>query len=103
MTRIFELGPFRLDADAALLTRDGTLTPLGPRAIRVLGTLVAHAGDYVSKARLLDTAWPGVVVEESNLAVQVAAIRRVLAQAPVSLWDTWVPSFNSFFDSLSDP
>ena len=82
MTRIFELGPFRLDADAALLTRDGALTPLGPRAIRVLGTLVAHAGDYVSKARLLDTAWPGVVVEESNLAVQVAAIRRVLAQAP---------------------
>jgi non-specific serine/threonine protein kinase len=82
VTRIFELGPFRLDADAALLTRDGALTPLGPRAIRVLSTLVAHAGDYVSKARLLDTAWPGVVVEESNLAVQVAAIRRALAQAP---------------------
>jgi non-specific serine/threonine protein kinase len=82
VTRIFELGPFRLDADAALLTREGTLTPLGPRAIRVLGTLVAHAGGYVSKAKLLDTAWPGVVVEEGNLAVQVAAIRRVLAQAP---------------------
>ena len=82
MTRIFELGPFKLDADAALLTREGTLTPLGPRAIRVLGTLVAHAGGYVSKAKLLDTAWPGVVVEEGNLAVQVAAIRRVLAQAP---------------------
>ena len=82
MTRIFELGPFRLDADAALLTRDGALTPLGPRAIHVLGTLVAHAGDFVSKAKLLDTAWPGVVVEESNLAVQIAAIRRVFAQAP---------------------
>jgi non-specific serine/threonine protein kinase len=82
VTRIFELGPFKLDADAALLTREGTLTPLGPRAIRVLGTLVAHAGGYVSKAKLLDTAWPGVVVEEGNLAVQVAAIRRVLAQAP---------------------
>jgi len=82
VTRIFELGPFKLDADAALLTREGTLTPLGPRAIRVLGTLVAHAGGYVPKAKLLDTAWPGVVVEEGNLAVQVAAIRRVLAQAP---------------------
>jgi non-specific serine/threonine protein kinase len=82
VTRIFELGPFRLDADAALLTRDGALTPLGPRAIQVLGTLVAHAGEYVSKSKLLDTAWPGVVVEESNLAVQIAAIRRVFAQAP---------------------
>lgn len=88
MTRIFELGPFRLDADAALLTRDGALTPLGPRAIRVLGALVAHAGDYVSKAKLLDTAWPGVVVEEGNLAVQVAAIRRVFAQAPGA--DRWI-------------
>jgi len=88
VTRIFELGPFRLDADAALLTRDGALTALGPRAIRVLGTLVAHAGDYVSKAKLLDTAWPGVVVEENNLAVQIAAIRRVLAQAPGA--DRWI-------------
>ena len=88
MTRIFELGPFRLDADAALLTRDGALTALGPRAIRVLGALVVHAGDYVSKAKLLDTAWPGVVVEENNLAVQIAAIRRVLAQAPGA--DRWI-------------
>jgi len=88
VTRIFELGPFRLDADAALLTRDGALTALGPRAIRVLGALVAHAGDYVSKAKLLDTAWPGVVVEENNLAVQIAAIRRVLAQAPGA--DRWI-------------
>jgi hypothetical protein len=27
----------------------------------------------------------------------------VLAQAPTDLWDTWVPTFNSFFDSLTDP
>jgi predicted ATPase/DNA-binding winged helix-turn-helix (wHTH) protein len=82
VTRIFELGPFRLDADVALLTRDGTPTPLGPRAVALLRTLVEHASEYVAKSKLLDTVWPGVVVEESNLAVQVAAIRRVLAQAP---------------------
>ena len=51
----------------------------------MLGTLVAHAGDYVSKAKLPDSAWPGVVVEESNLAVQAAALRRVLAQRPVPI------------------
>ena len=82
MTRIFELGPFRLDADGALLTRDGTPTPLGPRAVALLATLVEHASEFVSKSKLLDTVWPGVVVEESNLAVQVAAIRRVFAHAP---------------------
>src|SRR5262249_26678993 len=38
--------------------------------------------DYVPKARILDAAWPGLVVEESNLAVQISAIRRVLAQVP---------------------
>ena len=88
MTRIFELGPFRLDADAALLTRDGTPTPLGPRAVAVLRTLVEHATEYVSKARLIDAAWPGVVVEEGNLAVQVAAIRRAFAQ--VAGGERWI-------------
>ncbi|HWZ93285.1 MAG TPA: tetratricopeptide repeat protein, partial [Polyangiaceae bacterium] len=37
---------------------------------------------YVRKESILDAAWPGVVVEESNLAVQISSIRRVLAQAP---------------------
>jgi predicted ATPase len=50
--------------------------------VAVLGTLVEHASEYVSKAKLIDAVWPGVVVEESNLAVQVAAIRRLFAQAP---------------------
>ena len=38
--------------------------------------------EYVPKARLIDEAWPGTVVEENNLAVQISAIRRALAEAP---------------------
>jgi predicted ATPase/DNA-binding winged helix-turn-helix (wHTH) protein len=80
--RIYEIGPFRLDAEIGALTRAGMPVMLGARAVAVLMLLVERAQEFVSKSRLIDTAWPGVIVEESNLAVQIHAIRRVLAQAP---------------------
>jgi DNA-binding winged helix-turn-helix (wHTH) protein len=55
---------------------------LGLRAVAVLTSLVKHPNDYVRKESILDAAWPGVVVEEGNLPVQILAIRRALAQAP---------------------
>ena len=82
MTRIYDIGPFRLDSEAGVLTKAGTPTALGSRAVAVLATLVQRPNQYVSKARIMDAAWPGVVVEESNLAVQISALRRVLSQAP---------------------
>jgi len=82
VTKIYELGAFRLDPDGGLLTRDRKPTVLGPRAVAVLKGLVERAGERVSKAALIDAAWAGVVVEEGNVAVQVAAIRRVLGEAP---------------------
>jgi len=86
VSRVFEIGPFQLDAEAGVLARDGTPMALGTRAIGVLTTLVEHANDYVSKQRIIDAAWPGIVVEESNLTVQIAAIRRVLAEAGGKQW-----------------
>ena len=79
---MYEIGPFRLDTQAKVLTRDGVPQPLGPRAVDVLAALVSRAEEYVSKAAILDAAWPGLVVSEGNLAVQIAAVRRVLAQVP---------------------
>jgi predicted ATPase/DNA-binding winged helix-turn-helix (wHTH) protein len=82
LTRIYDIGPFRLDADLGALTRAGTPVMLGTRAVAVLTLLVERAQQFVSKARIIDVAWPGVIVEENNLPVQVRAIRRALAQAP---------------------
>jgi predicted ATPase/DNA-binding winged helix-turn-helix (wHTH) protein len=82
MARIYDIGPFRLDADIGALTREGTPVMLGARAVAVLTVLVEHAQQFLAKERLIDAAWPGVIVEEGNLPVQVHAIRRVLAQAP---------------------
>ena len=79
---IYELGPFRLDSEAGVLTKAGVPMALGSRAVAVLTALVERANEYVPKASLMDAAWPDVVVEESNLAVQISAIRRVLSQAP---------------------
>ena len=55
---------------------------LGSRAVAVLTTLVERTDEYVQKGAIIDAAWPGVVVEEGNLAVQISSIRRVLAHAP---------------------
>jgi predicted ATPase/DNA-binding winged helix-turn-helix (wHTH) protein/tetratricopeptide (TPR) repeat protein len=80
MRTVYELGPFRLDTEARVLTQDGVATELGARGVAVLAALVSRAGEYVDKSAIMDAAWPGLVVDENNLAVQISAIRRVLAR-----------------------
>jgi TolB-like protein len=44
--------------------------------------LVERPGDVFTKAELFEAAWPGAVVEETNLSVQMAALRKTLGAAP---------------------
>jgi predicted ATPase/DNA-binding winged helix-turn-helix (wHTH) protein len=76
----------RLDVDAQVLIHDGAAVALGPRAVAVLTVLVRHANEFVDKSAMLDAAWPGVVVEEANLAVQISSIRRALARVGGGGW-----------------
>lgn len=78
----FEFGPFRLDAEKFVLWRSGKLVPLTPKALGILQVLVEHGGDVVSKQELLGRVWPDAAVEEANLSVAVAAIRRALGHQP---------------------
>ena len=55
---------------------------LGKRAIAVLRVLVEQPGVVLSGEALIAAAWPGLAVEENNLAVQIAALRRVLGEEP---------------------
>jgi predicted ATPase/DNA-binding winged helix-turn-helix (wHTH) protein len=57
---------------------NGAAAPLGSRAFDVLLALIARRDQLVTKSELLDSVWPGLVVEENNLSVQVAALRKVL-------------------------
>jgi DNA-binding winged helix-turn-helix (wHTH) protein/predicted ATPase len=82
------LGPFRLDTQGDLLLRGTEPVALGRRAIALLRALVEGPGTVVSKDALIDAAWPGQAVEESNLTVQIAALRRTLGGAPGG--DRWI-------------
>jgi class 3 adenylate cyclase len=55
---------------------------LGHRAVALLRILIERAGAPVSKDALMEAAWPGLAVEESNLTVQIAALRRLLRDEP---------------------
>jgi len=50
--------------------------PMGSRALEVLGVLVERPGELVSRAEIIAAVWPGTAVEDSNLDVQIAALRR---------------------------
>ena len=74
---------FRLDRRAGVLFRRderGVFAPIaiGSRALDILGVLVERSGNLVSRAEIMEAVWPGTVVEDSNLNVQVAALRRIL-------------------------
>ena len=73
-------GPFVLDPLRRRLSRGGAPAHLTPRAFEVLWLLASSDGP-VHKRTLMDTVWPGLVVEENNLTVTVAAIRRALGDS----------------------
>ena len=64
-------------AERALLI-DGKPVELGSRAFDLLLALISHRDHVMTKDELLDMVWPGVVVEENNLQVQVSALRKAL-------------------------
>ena len=86
---IYAVGPFRLDAHDAVLFRGTEPVALGRRAVALLCALVERPGALVSKDVLIEAAWPGQAVEDSNLTVQIAALRRVLGEAAPG-GDRWI-------------
>jgi predicted ATPase/DNA-binding winged helix-turn-helix (wHTH) protein len=71
-------GRFELQPDERRLLVDGQPAPLGGRAFDVLVALAEQPGRLVGKHALMDRVWPGLVVQENNLAAQVSALRKVL-------------------------
>src|SRR5712691_184141 len=74
----YQFGPFHLDPAERRLLRDGDPIALTPKAFDLLVALVEQAGHLMKKTELLERLWPGVFVEEVNLAQNIPAIRRVL-------------------------
>ena len=71
-------GPFKLSPAERLLLKGDEPVAVGGRAFDILSKLVEHAGDVVSKQEILQSAWPGVLVEDGALRVQIAHLRRMI-------------------------
>lgn len=75
-------GCFQLNPVNGTLLRGGEPLPVGPRGVRLIEALLRRPGEILTKAELMDAAWPDVTVEEANLSVQIAALRKALGPAP---------------------
>ena len=79
LTRPLRFGPrgrFELRPAEYRLLVDGQPASLGGRALDLLLALAARPSELHTKSELLDRVWPGLVVEEGNLRVQINALRR---------------------------
>jgi TolB-like protein len=85
-------GPFQYESQSRSLLRDGVPVPIGHRGALLLDVLLKRPGETLTKAELLDAAWPGLAVEENNLSVQLTALRKALGKrADGSEWIVAVP------------
>jgi predicted ATPase/DNA-binding winged helix-turn-helix (wHTH) protein len=75
---VLSFGPFSLFATERLLKKADEPIPLGDRALDVLITLAERAGEVVTHKELISAAWPDVKVEDVNLRVHIAALRKAL-------------------------
>jgi class 3 adenylate cyclase/predicted ATPase len=83
-SEMFLFEGLRLDGSGGLFRHNdnGAFVPvaIGSRALDILRVLIARAGEVVSKDEIITAVWRGIAVEDSNLTVQISALRRVLDQ-----------------------
>ncbi len=76
--RLYGFGPYQLDGVERVLLRDGQPVLVPPKDLETLLVLVERAGHILEKEELLEKVWPGVFVEEGNLARRIFNLRQVL-------------------------
>ena len=78
MHGVVSFGPFRLFAAERQLKKGDEPLQLGGRALDTLIALVERAGEVVTQRELIARVWPDVTVEEANLRVHIASLRKAL-------------------------
>ena len=78
MERSFRVGPWRVEPGLNTVARNGTTLRLESKVMEVLLCLAEHAGEAVSKEKLLQTVWPGTFVSDDVLFRSVSELRRIL-------------------------
>jgi DNA-binding winged helix-turn-helix (wHTH) protein len=75
---VYYFGSFCLDQEERQLSCNGKTVRLTPKTFDVLLVLIQNKGCLVTKERLLEEVWADVFVEEANLSVNIASLRKVL-------------------------
>jgi Tol biopolymer transport system component/DNA-binding winged helix-turn-helix (wHTH) protein len=78
--QLYEFDEFRLDAAKRQLLREGEVVPLYSKAFDLLLLLVKSSGRDLTKDEIFESVWPGQILEESNLTVNISAVRRALGE-----------------------
>jgi DNA-binding winged helix-turn-helix (wHTH) protein len=77
---VYAFGTFCLNQAEQQLLHNGEPVRLAPKAFEVLRVLIENKGCLVTKERLLREVWPDAFVEEANLSVNIANLRKALAK-----------------------
>lgn len=73
-------GDVTFDSGRRALFRGPRRIRLSPKAFQLLALLLAKRPDAISKAEILETVWPDVVVNEGSLAALVKDLRKALGR-----------------------
>ena len=75
---VYRFGDFELVVADETLWRGGTKLSINRRMYQVLLRLIERGGEIVTKEEFFETVWNGSFVEDNNLTVTIAAIRKIL-------------------------
>ncbi len=78
MARHYQFDRFEIQPAARVLLEAGAVVNLGARAFDLLVCLMERRDRVVGKEELIELIWPGLVVTDNNLNVQIAGLRKVL-------------------------
>src|SRR5260370_33450213 len=78
---LYAFGSYRLDSVERVLRRDGQPVTLPPKDLETLLVLVERAGHIFEKEELLEKVWPGVFIEEGNLARHIFNLPQVVGES----------------------
>ncbi|WP_181259238.1 winged helix-turn-helix domain-containing protein [Pseudoduganella armeniaca] len=84
-----QIGSFELWPAARRLRQHGKAVAITGRAFDVLAVLAARHPDMARKSELMTAVWPGLVVEDNNLQVQISLLRKILGRDAIAT----VPGF----------
>lgn len=74
----YRFGSFVFDISKSILQNDLEQFSLPRKQFEILYMLVVNAGQVVNKEEFLSQIWPEQDVEESNLAIQIHLLRRII-------------------------